>query len=243
MTPDQKSIFRESGYLLLKGALGKSKAEPIRNHVLQELKRLKIWSSGKTLPASIKRVPGFQQITKLSGLIKQDDLHCRVIDEHVLSAITSLAGAGVAPVHSQFLISLPNQGDWTLGGLSWHTDISAADHQRMSGIQAFVLIDDVKPRGGATLAIAGSHLLAGREEPSRRLRAILRNKELLERELHGDNLSIAEMSGHAGDVYLMDMRLLHTPSINSTNKVRIMATVRYGSMGQDSIPRSPYPGP
>jgi hypothetical protein len=41
------------------------------------------------------------------------------------------------------------------------------------------------------------------------------------------------MSGRAGDVYLMDMRLLHTPSINSTNKVRMMATVRYGLMGQD----------
>jgi hypothetical protein len=233
MTPDQKSIFRESGYLLLKGALGKGKTEPVRNHVLEELKRLKIWSSGKTLSASIKRAPAFQQITKLSGLIKQDDLHCRVIDEHVLSAITSLAGARVDPVHSQLLISLPHQGDWTLDGLNWHTDISAADHRRLPGIQAFVLIDDVQPRGGATLAIAGSHLLAGREEPSRRLRAILRSSEHLERELHGYDLSIVEMSGRAGDVYLMDMRLLHTPSINSTNKVRMMATVRYGLMGQD----------
>jgi hypothetical protein len=35
------------------------------------------------------------------------------------------------------------------------------------------------------------------------------------------------MSGRAGDVFLMDMRALHTPSVNSTTHMRMMATCRF----------------
>jgi ectoine hydroxylase-related dioxygenase (phytanoyl-CoA dioxygenase family) len=194
---------------------------------LSELKRLKIWSSGKSLSAPIKSMPAFQQITKLSGLIRQDDLHSKVINKEILASISSLSETSLSPAQSQFLISLPNQGAWSIGGLRWHTDISASSHRGLTGIQAFILIDEVMPRGGATMAIAGSHLLAGQEEASRKIRDILRREGDLEGELGRHDLSIVEMFGHAGDVYLMDMRLLHTPSFNATSKVRIMATVRY----------------
>jgi ectoine hydroxylase-related dioxygenase (phytanoyl-CoA dioxygenase family) len=227
MTPEQALRFQETGYLLLRGALNKKEVEPVKAYVLDELKRLKLWSSGKSLSTQMKGTPAFQQISKLSGLMKQDNLHMKVINQDTRSAIASLTEASLIPAQSQFLISLPNQGEWTLNGLSWHTDISLSGAHQISGIQAFILIDDVKAHGGATLAIAGSHLLASQEEPSRRVREILRRSSDLESDLHRSNLSIVEMSGHAGDVYLMDMRLLHTPSINSTNKVRMMATVRY----------------
>lgn len=227
MTPEQKSAFQESGYLLLRQALSKKQVEPVKAHVLSELKRLKIWSSGKSLSVTIKSMPAFQQVTKISSLIKQDDLHSKVIDKETLASLSSLTETSLSPAQSQFLISLPNQGGWSLNGLRWHTDISTSDHRSLTGIQAFILIDDVMPRGGATLAIAGSHLLAVQEEENRRVRDILRREGDLESQLSRHNLSIVEMCGHAGDVYLMDMRLLHTPSINSTSKVRIMATVRY----------------
>ncbi|MEP0908079.1 phytanoyl-CoA dioxygenase family protein [Leptolyngbya subtilissima ST-M1] len=226
MTPEQKSFFRERGYLFLKGAFPKSQVRPIKEHILDELKRLKVWSSGKTLSASIKNMPAFQQIAKLSGMIKQNDLHAKLIIQTASSTIASLAEAKVVPAQSQLLISLPNQGNWTLNGLNWHTDVSSSNPHRMPGIQAFILIDDVKPHGGATLAIAGSHLLRSRNESSR-VREILREKGDVEEALHSSNLSIVEMSGQAGDLYLMDMRVLHTPSINSTSSIRMMATVRY----------------
>ena len=226
MTPDQKAFFRERGYLPLKGALTKKQLAPVRDYVLQELKRLKIWSSGKTLSASLKKAPAFQQVAKLSGMIKQNDLHTKVITKDTLSAIRSLTERNLSPAQNQFLISLPKQGDWSLNGLNWHTDISS-DGRRIPGIQAFVLIDDVRPHGGATLALTGSHLLAGQKEQNSRVRQMLRRQGDLESELRSLNLSIVEMSGQAGDIYLMDMRLLHTPSINATNKPRLMATVRY----------------
>mgnify|MGYP000904555133 CR=1 FL=1 len=227
LTSEQKLAFREKGYLLLQGALNKSQVEPIKAYVLNELKRLKIWSSGKTLSAPIKRLPAFQQINKLSGLIKLDNLHTRLINQEVLDLIQSLAEIKLVPAQSQFLISLPDQGGWTINGLNWHTDISSAGRYLIPGIQAFVLIDDVKPHGGATLAIAGSHLVTGHEEASRKVREILRRGDDYESALRSRNMSIIEMSGQAGDLYLMNMGLLHTPSFNSTNRVRMMATVRY----------------
>ncbi|MBD2108674.1 phytanoyl-CoA dioxygenase family protein [Nodosilinea sp. FACHB-13] len=226
MTPEQKSFFREKGYILLKKTLAKNQVEPIKEHILDELKRLKLWSSGKSLSASVKKMPAFQQIAKLSGMIKQNDLHAKVIAQAASSAIASLTEAKVAPTQSQLLISLPNQGGWTLNGLNWHTDISSSNPHRMPGIQAFVLIDDVKPHGGATLAMAGSHLLSNRGELSS-IHEVLRGKGDVEEELRSSDLSIVEMAGQAGDLYLMDMRVLHTPSINSTTSIRMMATVRY----------------
>jgi hypothetical protein len=40
-------------------------------------------------------------------------------------------------------------------------------------------------------------------------------------------LELIGMCGGAGDVILMDQRLLHTPSVNATDHVRMMATARY----------------
>jgi len=39
-------------------------------------------------------------------------------------------------------------------------------------------------------------------------------------------ITLVEMSGQADDVFLMDMRLLHTPPINATDRLRMMATCR-----------------
>ncbi|MNW05772.1 hypothetical protein D3C71_2020730 [compost metagenome] len=45
--------------------------------------------------------------------------------------------------------------------------------------------------------------------------------------LSASDTEIIEMSGRAGDVFLMDMRVLHTPSVNSTSRIRMMATTRF----------------
>lgn len=227
MTPEQMSTFRDSGYLLLQQALARKQVEPVRTQVLDELKRRRIWSSGRSLSSPIRHAPAFQQIAKLSSLIRKDDLHATIIDKDTHAAIVSLACARLVPAQSQFLISLPKQGEWTLDGLNWHTDVPAAGHRHVPGIQAFVLIDEVRPRAGATLAIAGSHRLADQPQAYRRVREVLRGKGDPQAALRSHDLSIVEMCGDAGDVYLMDMRLLHTPSINASDRLRIMATVRY----------------
>ena len=131
------------------------------------------------------------------------------------------------PQPLQLLLSPPQQGAWRLEGLNWHVDAVADPPGRLPGIQAFFLIDDVAPHVGATLALAGSHRAAAqRGADGVSLREALRSTADRAARLQALGVDVVEMSGRAGDVYLMDMRLLHTPSINATRQMRLMATTR-----------------
>jgi hypothetical protein len=225
MTLSQQSQFQEQGYLLLRGVL-RARVRDVREHVLAELRRKRIWASGKLLSTALKNVPPFQQVGKLGQLIKCPDLGGTLLSDEVRTAVHSLSGTKLtAPGEAQLLVSLPNQGEWTLDGLNWHVDVSSPDRDRIPGIQVFALIDDVAPQGGATLAIAGSHR-PDKQQAVRRLRATGRGNGRLTEELR-DGLSLLEMCGSAGDVYLMDMRVLHSPAFNATRHIRMMATARY----------------
>jgi ectoine hydroxylase-related dioxygenase (phytanoyl-CoA dioxygenase family) len=225
MTPQQLSTFHASGYLLLPGAIAKKQLQKVRDEIFDELKRLQIWSSGKRLSSFNKTLTPFQETLKISSSIKNEHLHEKLIPEKITALLPKLAGRDLAVAHQQLLISLPNQGKWSLAGLNWHTDVASSFSELIPGIQAFILIDKVKSHGGGTLALAGSHLFNRVSNLRGKACEILR--------AGGDvtdlapEVSILEMVGEPGDVYLMDMRVLHTPSINATQSVRMMATVRY----------------
>lgn len=192
----------------------------VRQKLLDELKRV---SEGKGMPASVRGLPVFQQIGKLSSLVRLPGLHESLVTRELLAEVARLAGRAPTMVQGvELLLSPPRQGASTLEGLNWHVDIAAKLQDRLPGIQAFFLIDDVAVGGGGTLALAGSHRLGTSSD----LRRILRTAENLECQLQEFAVSVLEMSGRAGDVFLMDMRLLHTPSVNSTKHVRMMATSR-----------------
>src|SRR4051794_13032116 len=92
MTPEQQIFFNENGYLCLRGALARNQVEPVKDHVFSELKRLKVWSAGKSLSASIKGTPAFQQVTKLAGMIKVPERHAGIVTPALRAAIDALAG-------------------------------------------------------------------------------------------------------------------------------------------------------
>lgn len=226
MKPAQAEFFASQGYLRLEGLYPARRIAAIKQKVLDEFKRL---STRPNLTSSLRALPHFQQIAKLSTLVKIPGLHEALATTELTELITRLGGRRLAPNQgTQLLLSPPLQGDWALQGLNWHVDVDSGSQRQLPGIQAFFLIDDVAARGGATLALAGSHRLdAPGAASASALRRLLKTSGDLERDLHGLGLAIVEMSGRAGDVFLMDMRVLHTPSINSTKKLRMMATARY----------------
>lgn len=227
MTPEKKEQFRNTGCLYLPGALARSVVQPVKAHVLAELKRLNVWSTGRTLSQKLKGVPVFQQTIKLGQLISYSGLTETLISQELYSAMCQLSGIPMSGQDAQLLISLPHKVDWSLEGLSWHRDISKSQLNGIPGVQAFILLDDVIVKGGATLALAGSHRLESQFQAKTDIAKLLGDGINRSFKVDGTELSIIEMAGRAGDVYLMDMRLLHTPSINSTKHVRMMATVRY----------------
>jgi len=221
LTQQQKQSFQDQGWLLLKGAVEKKAVLSVKQHVLSELKRLNIWASGRMLSGSLKGIPAFQQITKLNQLVKHTGLQNKLISRELIDSIEELADSRLASRQEpQLLLSLPNQGEWTLKNLNWHLDIQGSTTV-LPGVQAFVILDTLLSHGGGTLAVAGSHRMANVQ----RLYPLLKNGFIQDPD--GTALKILEMTGSPGDVYLMDMRLIHTPSINSTKNVRMMATVRF----------------
>ena len=227
MTPKQKSSFLKNGWLYIPGALAKGVVLPVKAHVQNELKRLNIWSSGRTLSRKFKDIPVFQQTVKLGQLINYPSLNERLISEELYSDMCQIAGAPLAGQDGQLLISLPHQADWSLEGLDWHRDISKSQLSGMPGVQAFVLLDNISAKGGATLALAGSHRLKSQSQAKQAISRLTGDGVDGSVYVDGIEFPLIEMAGRAGDAYLMDMRLLHTPSINSTNNVRMMATARY----------------
>ncbi|MFY0664676.1 MAG: phytanoyl-CoA dioxygenase family protein [Natronospirillum sp.] len=201
--------------------------QPVRVHVLQELKRLNIWSTGRALSQKLKGVPVFQQTGKLGKLINYPSLNERLVSPELYSSMCTLAGTSLTAQEGQLLISLPHHVDWALEGLNWHRDISKSQLKGIPGIQVFVLLDNVSVKGGATLALAGSHRLENQAQAQQGIAELISGGADRSVIMGGVELSIIEMSGRAGDVYLMDMRVLHTPSINSVKSVRMMATARY----------------
>ncbi|MCR6480492.1 phytanoyl-CoA dioxygenase family protein [Variovorax sp. ZS18.2.2] len=228
MKSSQTDFFIDKGYLRLEGFHPKKQVAGIRQKLLDELKRLKALPGGKSLSGSLQRLPLFQQIGKLSALVKVPGLHAALATPDLIECVTRLGGRAPSAIQdTQLLLSPPNQGAATLEGLNWHVDIAAGPQDPLPGVQAFFLIDDVTPSGGATLALAGSHRVDTLGRPSAsRLREVLKTPGDLERSLQPLGIDIVEMSGRAGDVFLIDLRLLHAPSVNATKNVRMMATVR-----------------
>lgn len=223
MDATQLAHFHDRGWLKLAAFHPKARLLPFKNRLLAELKRLGVWGSGKALPHAMRQLPPFQQITRLSSSIRLPDLHAQLASPEVLALVAELAGRKPTSIaDTQLLLSLPHRETWSLQQLNWHVDVTADPSGRLPGIQAFHLIDDVAPHGGATLGLAGSHL-AGAITPEIRRR--LSPAERVDPGALG--LPVVEMSGRAGDLYLMDMRLLHTPSVNAGKGLRMMATTRF----------------
>lgn len=225
LSAQDRERFRERGVLRLERALAPARVAPIRAHVTGELARLSVGPSGRRRAAT-HRAP-FEQTTELARQLRYPELGDAITPLALLEAVRTLAASRVLAPQCQLLVTPPSRRDWVLVGLPWHTDVTATDRKRTSGVQVFALLDDVAPRGGATLAIAGSHRLPAQSPEHGDLRRIARESADLVRDLAERGLELVEMHGRRGDVYLMDMRVLHAPSVNATDKVRMMATARY----------------
>lgn len=245
LTSEQQLLFKTQGIVKLPSAVPKKQTESAKRFIIAELERLKLKTGGKLSAPKIESLPHFQQTTRLGQLIPTGPWLERLFAPELLASMRSIGGLSsrAEKPQVQLLLSLPHKAAWSLGGLNWHVDQTPPRKDVVSGVQAFVLIDDLRARGGGTLALAGSHRLhyipEAREDGAQRL---LRRDPVLcelfnpagidadalfqQRDLCGVPISIVEMCGKAGDVFLMDMRVLHSPSINASKAIRMMATAR-----------------
>jgi ectoine hydroxylase-related dioxygenase (phytanoyl-CoA dioxygenase family) len=98
--------------------------------------------------------------------------------------------------------------DWVLPQAGWHRDARVSVDCSIPGIQIFILIDELMPRGGGTLLRPGSH------RPEWAATA-------------PEEHNVLELFGSAGDVFFMNPAVLHAPSINANRRARLMLTARF----------------
>jgi hypothetical protein len=259
LTPEQLEDFERRGVLRLESLLSADGVRRAREAVLRRLERLGLWRAGAwhldALPRprwpdkglKTSKVIGNQH-PELSALVEESALTAAV-DALMEGHLYERPGPNRRP---QVLFTLPNAETWIVPS-DWHADVPRLASGQSPGVQLFTFLDVVEARGGGTLAIAGSHHLLNegrRIRPSefgRLLRAepffadlladdpqscnLPNRAELLHRTGTVGNvqLQIVEMTGIPGDVWLMDLRVLHAGggSPNAAERPRMMLTFRY----------------
>ena len=172
----------------------------------------------------------------------------------LLDAVDSLADGAVVPMNPKrrldpvLLLSLPDTEAWAVPDGMWHVDLPRLPNRGVPpGVQLFACLDSVAPKGGGTVVVAGSHRLLD-DDPwigpsmkhAKRLRKLPYFRELMSEDVTNRDrfmneschvgaveLQVIELHGEPGDVFLVNMRVLHTIAPNASRVPRIMVTQRF----------------
>lgn len=248
-TTTERETFAVHGLIKRKNFLPPEKLANARQVIFQHLKQEGIWRNGGW---SLDKATQSAAPTSGMALLKPLWRHQTMIDlasgEAPAAASALVNGRPVFPmgIHPTLLFTLPNATTWTVPYKDWHLDMPRLPTAGVPGVQIFAFLETVETGGGGTLAVTGSHRLynGGVRISSGDLRKQLK-KERYFAELMSNNmtdrlrfvrevghvgnaeLQVVEMTGEAGDVYFMDLRMFHTIAPNACPVPRIMLTQRY----------------
>ena len=145
-------------------------------------------------------------------------------------------------------MTFPRPGTaWNVPTSDWHLDTQDLE---LTMLAVFAHLAPVRPRGGGTLVVTGSHQLTTPSGPqaasapvrSREVKAYLRtlhpwlrdlwqgggdpgriHRQLIEgADIDGVHIQVEELTGEPGDAVIMHPRLLHVVAPNSLDTPRLM---------------------
>ncbi len=240
LAQDQKETFKTKGLIRLEKFLPRKTVRAAQEFIFRLAEKERAWREGAWQLDETSERPEFTKP------ISKKEFNILTTPE-LLGVMESLAdGQRLATRgYPSLLFTLPQNGPWAMLN-SWHTDVPRQPHAGLPGVQMFTFLEQVSPRGGGTLAVAGSHRLVNdgtfiRSKDLRtRLKAYAYFQALLSKEqpdpehfltmpgkADGVELQVVELHGEPGDVVLMDLRLLHALSTNTAKLPRLMVTQRY----------------
>lgn len=246
ITDKEKEAFQSRGLILLKGLLPAEKVSHAQESLFAHLEKAGIRENGAW---QLESQPPSDLLNAGAHLLKGFSLRegiAPLLGEEIDQVVRELLdGHETAPQREagHILFTLPNAERWTLPHQNWHADLPRFPQEGAPGVQIFTFLDKVEPGGGGTLVVAGSHRLVNE---GRRIRSQDVKKTLVRepyfRGLFSDGgenrqhflqevgsvgeveLQVVELYGDPGDVYFMDVRLLHTIAPNASRVPRIMLT-------------------
>jgi hypothetical protein len=247
LTAGQREEFDRFGIVRLGGAIADADLKEIRDCVWARLAQR--YHVSRDEPAGWKAI----RATKIADLPESLSFD-RVGGPIVCGALDLLLGSGnwQPPRRwSQILAAFPElRARWEVPHQAWHLDFPAS--RALAGnfaVRVFTCLEDLKPGGGGTVALAGSHRLV--EVLLRRTSAKLhsadvrkllirsypwikalcsrkaktdRTQMFMERGevLDGVEARVAELTGAAGDVILMHPWLMHAAATNCADVPRLV---------------------
>lgn len=237
----------QAGVVKIEGMVAPSTARAAHDRVVALAEEHEVFSNGRWMrsPSPFGYPKRFR--SALNGL-NHDQTFPNLLGAPVASLIEELMGEPVTPLPpgQQLLFTLPGQDNWHVPHDVWHLDMPRLGENASPGLQAFTFLEDVEPGGGATLVVAGSHRLLNSDQvlKSKQVKDKLRDEPFFQwlfdpkrapiadpaeatGRMHDVDLQVVELCGKVGDVFLMDLRVLHTPAPNCSDSARIMATCRF----------------
>ncbi|TDD29832.1 hypothetical protein E1218_03460 [Kribbella turkmenica] len=248
LTAAERDEFDRTGLLRVAGAIPSADAEAMCD---------RIWAHvgaehgiARSDPATWlveERLPGLR---KVAGRREFERIGCPA----VRAALDGLMGDWTQPSRwATLLVTFPRRErtGWDVPSTTWHNDFVPFGTGRLRAVQMFVLLNDLGPRGGATLVLTGSHRLVRRyadraadgPHPKRLRRELgaahpwlrelwsetgpgdrVRRYLVDGTELDGVSLRVVELTGRAGDVYFMHCDTFHSAAPNCLDQPRMMAT-------------------
>lgn len=239
--------FADRGVVKIEGMLDAGKAHAARA-MIEELAREHGVLTASRWMKSASRFGYPKPFRSALNALTKSERFPDLVGAPMAALAERLVGAPVTVLApgQQLLFTLPGEGSWSVPSDVWHIDIGRPGDGASPGLQAFALLGDVAPRGGGTLVVAGSHRLhnhsgelsskqlkqaLGREPWFRALfdpgRAPIERLDAAKGRAEDVELEIVELTGRAGDVYLMDLSVLHTPAPNASDTARMMLTCRF----------------
>lgn len=243
LSTQQRSAFARAGALRLENLVSRQRVEPLVHALWSDLERRYGMRRGHPETWSVERPAHFQDVARTGIFDAFAD-----IAASVASPFTGDAGwtqAGQLP-----LVTFPS-ASWDVPSKAWHFDAAPSDcTDAFPMFRLFVFLDDVLPRGGGTCYVEGSHRLAvdiAEQAPER-----LRSRDVttaLSREspwfrdlfgggadrvrrfmteghsVRGIEVRVCEMTGQAGDAFVMHPVLCHTAAPNILDRPRMMLTL------------------
>lgn len=243
---EQKRRLEDRGLVKLERFVPEAQVTLARDLICDVAEKYGLYSEGNWT-RSASRFSDAKPFRAAINALNHADHFPDLIGEEVMQIARDLQGEAVAPLPpgQQILFTLPSTISWSVPNDVWHIDIPRLGKLGAPGLQAFIFLNDVGPKGGGTLVLSGSHRLlnTSRVMRSKALKQALSRepyfRNLFDRErapihrledtmgsVDGVNLEVVELTGASGDVYLMDLRTLHTPAPNSSDTARLMMTCR-----------------
>jgi len=257
MTPEERDAFETHGIVRLQHRVDAGEVRNIADRAWEiAAQREKVVRDD---PATWKRVPPaiMKQAKEEDGLF-QPLLGPKVAE--VIDLLLGEGGWAQPRYSGQLLMTPPDCKEWSLPHGVWHLDSPAPPtFESMPGVQLFLLLEDVEAQSGNTLVVSGSHRLvehlperkdasfSGSSADVRKalatgvpwLRDLWRkgpNQERVDRlmnrstDFEGIPLQVRELTGQAGDLFVMHPWILHAPSPHAGTRMRMMIVERLVSV-------------